>query len=100
MLAPANIVPAFPHTDAPWPERRLDVNGQQVDYGLQSAYPSLCNMTGQPGTAFPIGLTRGGLPIGIQAIGPYLEDRTPMRFAALVAQEFGGFRRPPGYEES
>src|SRR5579884_2575271 len=100
LLAPANIVPAFPHTDAPWPERRLDVNGQQVDYGLQSAYPSLCNMTGQPGTAFPIGLTRGGLPIGIQAIGPYLEDRTPMRFAALVAQEFGGFRRPPGYEES
>jgi hypothetical protein len=31
-------------------------------------------------------------------IGPYLEDRTPMRFAALAAEAFGGFRRPPGYE--
>jgi amidase len=33
----------------------------------------------------------------VQAIGPYLEDHTPLRFAALVAQELGGFRPPPGY---
>jgi amidase len=46
-----------------------------------------------------VGLTRSGLPIGLQAVGPYLEDRTPIRFAALVAREFGGFRRPPGYDE-
>lgn len=45
-------------------------------------------------------LTRSGLPIGLQAIGPYLEDRTPIRFVALVAQEFGGFRRPDGYDET
>ncbi len=48
--------------------------------------------------AFPAGLTRGGLPIGLQAIGPYLEDRTPIRFAALVGAEVGGFTRPRGYE--
>ncbi len=100
LLAPCNVVNAFPHTDAPWPERRLDVNGQEVDYGLQSVYASLCNLSGQPGTAFPAGQTRSGLPIGLQAIGPYLEDRTPIRFAALVAREFGGFRRPPGYMET
>ena len=29
--------------------------------------------------------------------GPYLEDRTPLRFAALVAREWGGFTPPPGY---
>jgi hypothetical protein len=44
------------------------------------------------------GVTRTGLPIGLQVIGPYLEDRTPIRFAALVAQEWGGFRPPPGYD--
>jgi hypothetical protein len=33
-----------------------------------------------------------------QAIGPCLEDRTPLRFAALLAREVGGFTRPPGYE--
>jgi amidase len=58
-------------------------------------YPALATACGQPATTFPFGLTRAGLPIGLQAIGPYLEDRTPLRFAALVAQEFGGYERPP-----
>jgi amidase len=98
LLAPANMVNAFPHTDAPMSARTLEVNGQTVLYDLQSFYPALANLCGQPATAFPVDLTRAGLPIGVQAIGPYLEDRTPMRFAALVEREFGGFRRPPGYE--
>ncbi|MFQ5934086.1 MAG: amidase family protein, partial [Dehalococcoidia bacterium] len=97
LVAPNDIVPAFPHTDAPWPQRRLDVNGQSVQYGLQNVYPGVATLCGQPATAFPVSLTRSGLPIGLQAIGPYLEDKTTIRFAALVEQEFGGFRPPPGY---
>ena len=97
LLAPANLVNAFPHTDAPFPERRLDVNGEPVSYDLMSVCPSLCNLSGHPGTAFPAGQTETGLPIGLQPIGPYLEDRTPIRFVALVGHEFGGYRRPPGY---
>ena len=34
----------------------------------------------------------------IQAIGPYLEDLTPIRFTALLAREIGGFRKPAGYD--
>lgn len=98
LLAPVTLGPAFEHTTAPWPQRTLDVNGQEVQYGLQMAYPAVATLTGQPATAFPAGLTRAGLPVGLQAIGPYLEDRTTVRFAALVAQEIGGFRAPPGYE--
>ena len=45
-----------------------------------------------------MGQTASGLPIGLQAIGPYLEDRTQIGVAALVAQEFGAFRRPPSYD--
>jgi hypothetical protein len=26
------------------------------------------------------------------------QDRTPIRFASLVADEIGGFQRPPGYD--
>jgi len=34
------------------------------------------------------------LPIGVQIIGPYLEDRTTMNFAQLMEREFGGFVPP------
>ena len=100
LLAPVFSVPAFPHValDVPFAERTLDVNGRAVPYGLQLAYPAVATLSGQPATAFPAGLTRAGLPIGLQAIGPYLEDRTPIRYTQLLAQEFGGFRRPPGYD--
>ena len=104
LLMPAFFTPAYPHRDKPWPNtpesirRTLDVNGTPVleELGLFSA--SVATLAGQPATAFPAGLTRGGLPIGLQAIGPYLEDRTPIRFAALVGRELGGFSRPPGYD--
>jgi amidase len=39
------------------------------------------------------------LPIGLQAIGPYLEDRTTIQFAALLAQEMGGFVKPAGFDD-
>lgn len=100
LLTPVNITPPFPHTDAPWPQRPLEINGQQVFYGRQNAYPAIATLCGQPATAFPVGFTRAGLPIGLQAIGPYLEDRTPIRFAELIAQEFGGYQRPPGYDDN
>jgi amidase len=106
LLAPAFHTPAFPHIDSAWPpgippgDTMIEVNGMPVRYLSGLVYPAVATLSGQPATAFPVGLTRGGLPIGLQAIGPYLEDRTPIRFAALVEQEFGGFRRPPGYDEN
>lgn len=97
LLAPANIVNAFPHMDAPFGQRKLEVNGRSVRYGLQSFFAGLANLTGNPSTAFPVGFTRSHLPIGLQAIGPYLEDRTSIRFAACLARELGGYLPPPGY---
>lgn len=102
LLAPVAMVNAFPHLDmdVPIARRTLDVAGQKVPYLRMSAYPSLTTLCGQPSTAFPAGQTRAGLPIGMQAIGPYLEDRTTLRFAELVEREFGGFRCPPTYVEN
>jgi amidase len=105
LLAPIIIIPAFPHTPLAWPrdaasiQQTITVNGHTVPYDLQLVYPGIATLAGQPATAFPVGLTRSGLPIGLQVIGPYLEDRTPIRFAALLEREFGGFRPPPGYAE-
>lgn len=95
LITPVTMVNAFPHSDGS--TRTVDVNGKPQRREYQLAYPSLCNLSGHPGTAFPVGFSRDGLPVGLQAIGPYLEDYTTMRFAELVEQEFGGFQPPPGY---
>ncbi len=94
LLSPANVINALPH-------KTYDpvVNGVRIDYDSQFVYPGLATLVGHPATAFPAGRTAAGLPIGLQAIGPYLEDHTPMRFCALLAREFGGFCPPPGYDE-
>jgi amidase len=96
LLAPVCLTNAFAHLDmsVPIARRTLSINGQTVPYLRMSAYPSLATLCGQPATAFPVGPARSGLPTGLQAIGPYLEDRTPLRFVQLVEQAFGGFQRP------
>jgi amidase len=98
LVMPTTLVPAFPHSSSTVVERMITVNGEAVRNHRQVFCASVATLTGQPATAFPVGLTRAGLPIGLQAVGPYLEDHTPIRFATLVEQEFGGFRPPPGYD--
>jgi amidase len=106
LLAPAINVLAYPHIERAWPADNSDqtltftVDGRSVPYVHGLCYPALSTVPGQPATAFPVGLSREGLPIGLQAVGPYLEDLTPIRFAALLAREIGGFRKPSGYDQS
>jgi amidase len=98
LLTPAAIVAAFPHDDRADEERSFQIGGQTVPYHRLNVYPGVATLCGQPATAFPAGSTGSGLPIGLQAIGPYLEDRTPIEFARLVARELGGYQAPPGYD--
>ena len=58
---------------------------------------SFATLAGLPATTAPVGLTRGGLPVGIQIIGPYLEDATPIDLAGRLADVLGGFRPPPRF---
>jgi hypothetical protein len=46
----------------------------------------------------PITQSSSGLPIGLQIIGPNLEDRTTIAFAAFLEREFGGFVQPPCWD--
>jgi amidase len=98
VLAPVHGTAAFPHDEEPdMGARVLTVNGQQVPYFAPAGWAGLATSANLPATAMPVGLTRGGLPYGLQAIGPHLEDRTTLAFAELLEREFGGFRPPPGY---
>jgi amidase len=98
LLAPITLTPAFEHTTVPNADRRLNIGGTLVEFEYMSFFPSLATLAGQPATVFPAGRGESGLPLGLQAIGPFLEDRTTLRFASLLEQELGGFEAPPGYD--
>lgn len=96
VILPAFGTVAFQHNDEPDNTRRtMTINGRETPYFAQIAWPGVALLPNLPATAVPIGLTRGGLPIGAQVMGPYLEDRTTIAFAGLLEREFGGFKAPP-----
>jgi len=37
------------------------------------------------------------LPVGVKIIGAYMQDKTTIEFARLLAAEMGGFRLPPKF---
>jgi amidase len=88
---------AFPHDDAEMEQRTIAIDGRRIPYGLQAVWSDPASLSGLPATAMPIGLGSSGLPIGVQIMGPYLEDRTTLGFAQLAEREFGGYRAPPGH---
>jgi amidase len=96
VLMPTIGLPAFPHDDEPDMQKRIHViNGKTTPYGSQIAWPGVALLPHLPATACPMGFSRGGLPLGLQVMGPYLEDRTTIAFAGLLEREFGGFKAPP-----
>jgi amidase len=50
-----------------------------------------------PSTVVPVGRTATGLPVGVQIVGPYLEDRTTLAVARCIEELLGGFVAPPGF---
>ena len=96
VLCPPAVTPAFPHDHNPDPNARLiDIDGKTYPYRDQSVWHSLATAPGLPATVAPIDRGDSPLPIGVQIVGPYLEDHTTIAFARLIEREFGGFAPPP-----
>jgi len=98
VLCPPMPTPAFPHDHSPLQHsaRKLDVDGRKLPYDNQLVWSAIATLTGLPATVAPLGPGDGSLPIGVQIIGGYLDDRTTIGFAGLIEREFGGFTPPPG----
>ena len=94
VLCPTMPTPAFKHDHAEASVRRLDVDGQSQPYVNNFVWAGPATPVGLPATVAPIARTATGLPIGVQIIGPYLEDLTPIQFAQLLEQAYGGFVPP------
>jgi amidase len=95
VLCPAMPTPAFPHDHSPQRNRQLDIDGTKIPYLDQIAWAAIATLNGFPATTVPIDHAEGGLPIGVQIIGGYLDDRTTIAFAGLIEHEYGGFTPPP-----
>jgi amidase len=97
LLCPISATTAFTHDHSLKDQRTLNVNGKQVSYWDQLFWAGIATLSYLPSTVFPTGLSKAGLPIGLQAIGAEFDDRTTIEFARLMADEIGGFVAPPGY---
>jgi len=76
--------------------RTITVNGRSRPYTDFSTWPGLAGGSYLPAAVAPAGLTTDGLPVGIQIVAPYLEDRTAIDVARHVERVVGGFRAPAG----
>jgi len=100
VICPLMPTPAYPHDHSPEQEaRRIRVDDTDQVYPDQLAWPGIATLPGLPATALPIGFSPEGLPVGVQIVGPWLEDRTPLKLAELIEREFGGFVPPPMFDD-
>ena len=95
MLTPIGPVTAFPHQlNGNHLTRKLVVDGKKRPYSDHIPWIALATAALLPATSAPIGLTQAGLPVNVQIVGPYLGDKTTIRFAELLAEVRGGFQPP------
>jgi hypothetical protein len=94
VLCPATPTPTFPHDHTPMATRELDIDGQKRSYFDQLVWAGPATLNGLLVTTAPIRRTDTGLPIGVPIIDGFLDDRTTIAFAGMVAREFGGLTPP------
>jgi amidase len=75
--------------------RTIQVDDVTRPYWDQIKWMGLTGVAFLPATVVPVGMTREGLPVGLQIAGPYLEDRTTLAVAREVERLLGGFTPPP-----
>lgn len=76
----------------------IEINGQDAGDMRQSWVPylNMFDLTGHPAVSVPAGWTKGGLPVGLQIVGPWHADALVLGAAALLeARRPWADRRPP-----
>jgi amidase len=73
VLAPPLAFLAFPHDATPMRDRRIAIDGKDSAFADTLAWAGLATFPGLPSTVVPVGET-GGLPCGMQVIGPRWGD--------------------------
>ena len=102
VLCPVAPTVAWEHDDRDRFDRSIaiDTGDETIGYYEQLFWAGINNVALLPASVIAGGLSPAGLPIGLQLIGPYLEDHTCMQLAESLEDELtaagtGGFRPPP-----
>lgn len=101
LLCPVMCIAAHPHDHTELGKRIIRCNGQDHDYRFAAvAWNSFCSLAYLPATVAPIGFTPDNLPVGVQIVGPYLEDLTPIQFAISLEKEIiGPYQLPREFKQ-
>ena len=62
---------------------------------LEDVFTLPCNLAGVPGLAFPVGFDKGGMPVGMQLMGPHFREDILFRAAHAYQQVTDWHKRVP-----
>ena len=97
---PENFLTAFAHDhEKSFFERTVSTPEGPRLYGDMLAWITPATLTGCPAAVAPVGLSSNGLPVGVQIVGPFLEDAVPIHLAGLLQDLTGGFLPPPDFSD-
>lgn len=95
ILAPISPVAAFRHDKRPFQKRSLALStGEMIPYPSMLTWISAATALRLPATTVPAGLTKGGLPVGVQLIGPHADDAKTLAVAQAIDENVRGFVAP------
>jgi aspartyl-tRNA(Asn)/glutamyl-tRNA(Gln) amidotransferase subunit A len=86
LVTPTTPTPAF---------RFGEHTGDPVQMYLADAFTVGANMAGLPGLSLPCGFTAGGLPMGMQLLGPHFSEALLLRIARAYEREHDWHTRRP-----
>jgi Asp-tRNA(Asn)/Glu-tRNA(Gln) amidotransferase A subunit family amidase len=90
LICPVAAIPAFLHGEREW-----QIEGKTVKYLDAWSYCAWFNLLGFPAAVVPAGLSKEGLPIGVQIVGRPWEEEVVLAVAAQLERAMGGGRQEP-----
>lgn len=100
LLCPVVPMLPFPHDHhGDMADRYVTIAGEACPLSATLAWTGLVGLAGLPSTVVPVGRVPGPtgteVPVGVQVVGPYLEDRSAIFLAGRLSELTGGVTAPP-----
>lgn len=98
LLCPVMPRAAIPHDQsAGFGSRTVEIAGHSRNYVDMIVWCGLTCGVYLPATVVPVGRTDAGLPVGVQVVANFMEDRSALHVARHLEKALGGVVPPPGF---